>query len=417
MEAQNQEQTNVQPVRGLYFLPGTEEGRPASLNISGGNIVILQPDGTQCAFYRHKDAVSYDADGRPRLCFTDGGAFLPDNPAVLQHFRPLPEVSPSLSGKPVEVGVILTRFLVIGGVLAGITVAAVFVIRSFLAADLALFVGQDIWYSFSNAVLEQGQEFEASALTEEQQAEIADSFRAFIAGTDAENVFYDLRFKKMAGDTANAFAMPGGLMVLTDDMVYHTENSDELNSVLAHELGHIYHRHPEQGTMQNGTTALIMYYLDAGTLLSMTSELLLLKYSREHEQEADLFSCGIMNRRGIKGDLLKQVLTRLEEKTGGGGAPEFMSTHPDTESRTFGVALGVAALIVVLSVMNGFERDLRSALMGVNAHLTVGKFNVSGQLPLESNTEITEQIRAAVPFKSVTPYTLNQALVNSGRDA
>ena len=36
-----------------------------------------------------------------------------------------------------------------------------------------------------------------------------------------------------------------------------------------------------------------------------------------------------------------------------------------------GVALGVAALIVVLSVMNGFEKDLRGALRGANPHITI----------------------------------------------
>ena len=44
-----------------------------------------------------------------------------------------------------------------------------------------------------------------------------------------------------------------------------------------------------------------------------------------------------------------------------------------------GVAIGVMALIVVLSVMNGFERDLKGALMGANSHITLYPFGFDDQ--------------------------------------
>ncbi|PCI30315.1 MAG: lipoprotein-releasing system transmembrane subunit LolC [SAR324 cluster bacterium] len=75
-----------------------------------------------------------------------------------------------------------------------------------------------------------------------------------------------------------------------------------------------------------------------------------------------------------------------------------------------GVALGVAALIVVLSVMNGFERDLRGALRGANPHLTVYSMMSEGITGPESKT-LEAKIREAIQVEEVAPFTTSQALI------
>lgn len=77
-----------------------------------------------------------------------------------------------------------------------------------------------------------------------------------------------------------------------------------------------------------------------------------------------------------------------------------------------GVTLGVMALIITLSIMNGFEKDLKNALIGANAHLTVGS--------LRGNVEkYPAQIQKIQQSLGVTaqafPFTLNQALLMGGK--
>lgn len=77
----------------------------------------------------------------------------------------------------------------------------------------------------------------------------------------------------------------------------------------------------------------------------------------------------------------------------------------------FGAALGVAALITVLSVMNGFERELRGRILGVVSHLTVS--GDDGQL---SNwRDLDTEVRAAPGVVGAAPYVLGQAMVTRGR--
>ena len=76
-----------------------------------------------------------------------------------------------------------------------------------------------------------------------------------------------------------------------------------------------------------------------------------------------------------------------------------------TKISILGVAVGVMSLIVVLSVMNGFERDLRGALQGASGHLTIYTFAADGihtleQTPLEQDIKDNLKVIAMAPFIS-----------------
>ncbi len=76
-----------------------------------------------------------------------------------------------------------------------------------------------------------------------------------------------------------------------------------------------------------------------------------------------------------------------------------------------GVALGVAALIVVLAVMNGFETDLKSRIIGAFAHASVE----SGE-PFEPAPELVSRIRQSSPHvMAVSPFVQAQALIEKGK--
>src|SRR5262249_24731716 len=76
-----------------------------------------------------------------------------------------------------------------------------------------------------------------------------------------------------------------------------------------------------------------------------------------------------------------------------------------------GLTLGVATLIVVLSVMNGFERELRSRILAVTAHGTI--MGLNGQL---SDWPALQQRARAVPgVQAAVPYIESQAMAANGR--
>jgi len=73
-----------------------------------------------------------------------------------------------------------------------------------------------------------------------------------------------------------------------------------------------------------------------------------------------------------------------------------------------GVALGVAVLIIVISVMTGFDRQLRDRIVGFNAHL-----RVTDSQPLVDYREIMEEISRHPEVKGVAPYVMGQVLVKT----
>ena len=74
-----------------------------------------------------------------------------------------------------------------------------------------------------------------------------------------------------------------------------------------------------------------------------------------------------------------------------------------------GVMVGVTALIVVLSVMTGFEEDLRDKILGVNAHLVVMELGKG----MKDYKEVTEKVRNLEGVVGASPFIYNQAMLST----
>ncbi|MDE2059176.1 MAG: lipoprotein-releasing ABC transporter permease subunit [candidate division NC10 bacterium] len=79
-----------------------------------------------------------------------------------------------------------------------------------------------------------------------------------------------------------------------------------------------------------------------------------------------------------------------------------------------GVALGVMALIVVLAVMSGFERDLRSKILGANAHLWIVRYGDRG---IEEPAQTLARVRDVPHVVAASPFTYHQVMLSTGRGA
>lgn len=135
---------------------------------------------------------------------------------------------------------------------------------------------------------------------------------------------------------ANAFALPNGSIIVTDQIVEKTEDFEELSAVLLHEVGHIYHNHSMQRLITNSILSLIIFVVIGPTDFGSIPLLLMYgDYSREAELEADRFAGTHLLKQGKDPLLLTKLLKRInqEEKASPSNMPEFLLSHPHTETR------------------------------------------------------------------------------------
>ena len=82
-----------------------------------------------------------------------------------------------------------------------------------------------------------------------------------------------------------------------------------------------------------------------------------------------------------------------------------------------GVALGVAVLIIVLSVMSGFDHDFREKIIGFNAHLTVTQVDaVQDSVPLKNYQAVADKIVTNKKVRGVAPFVIGPVLVETQGD-
>ena len=125
---------------------------------------------------------------------------------------------------------------------------------------------------------------------------------------------YRLEYRDGGMIGANAFALPGGIMVVTDQLIELSESDDEVVAVLTHELGHVSHRHAFRQSLQGVLSGLILASVtgDVSSLGSgLPAALMQMRYSRQHETEADIFALNAMQKTCIPPKAFADILLRL----------------------------------------------------------------------------------------------------------
>ena len=139
-------------------------------------------------------------------------------------------------------------------------------------------------------------------------------------------------------EMVNAFAAPGGAVVVTTGLLRALRSPDELAAVLAHEAGHVRRRHALRGLLRQASLQVLLG-LVAGDASALSSGLQVagalggLSYSREHEREADLDALGSLARASLPPRALAGALESIRGASPGGPELGFLSTHPSTPDR------------------------------------------------------------------------------------
>jgi Zn-dependent protease with chaperone function len=326
----------VSVIQATYFDGKTSARRPVTLIAGGGKMKVVGAD-VHLEFDARRVRRSLRVGNTPRWLYLPGGGacVTSDNAAIDRITRDMryEKLLHRWESRPHYAA--LAVFLVVGMlwllVDRGIP-AAVERIAAHMPLEAEATLGRQTLKSLDQSLMQ------PSSLPASQQAALRDKLAA-LAAKAGNPAPFQLEFRRSYLG-ANAFALPAGIIVVTDDLVELAKSDDEIMGVLAHELGHVQGRHTLRRLLEGSASALIIAGV-TGDIASTTSLaaaapalLIQTRYSRDNEREADAFAVQAMKAVGIDPAQFARILVRLEAVGHHGpGIPSFVATHPDTAER------------------------------------------------------------------------------------
>ncbi len=163
--------------------------------------------------------------------------------------------------------------------------------------------------------------------------------------------FGGYHFLLLDSDEVNAFAAPGGLILVTRGMLRCCENEDELAAVLAHEICHVELKHGLSAIKQSRlTSAFTIIAAESakqvggeeladlteafeGSVGDVVMTLTTSGYSRKQETRADAAAVEVLRRAGYPEGAMITMLRRMDARLSSAGGLGFAKTHPSAASR------------------------------------------------------------------------------------
>lgn len=185
------------------------------------------------------------------------------------------------------------------------------------------------------------------ALVEKVGRNIANAVETYLRnnGLASELADYQWEFNLVKSDEVNAFCMPGGKIVVYEGILPYTKDETGLAVVLGHEVAHAVAKHSNERMSQEvlrqagasvvssavGTSSAALQKA-ASTVYGLGSQVGMLKYSRNHELEADQLGLIFMAMAGYDPNQAAAFWQRMSAG-GSGKTPEILSTHPSDDKR------------------------------------------------------------------------------------
>jgi predicted Zn-dependent protease len=173
----------------------------------------------------------------------------------------------------------------------------------------------------------------------------------------------------------NAFAAPGGFIVVFRGLLQRTENAEELAGVLAHEIQHVLHRDATRAILRQASTGILIAALvgDVSGVMALGIEsarmLGDLRYSREAEHDADRDGMAMLQAAGVDPEGMLaffRALQRLEGATP--AAARYLSTHPTPGDRLQALgALAAARPTPPVKLLPGYDWEDVKKICGAPA--------------------------------------------------
>jgi len=155
---------------------------------------------------------------------------------------------------------------------------------------------------------------------------------------DGTNSPFDASISLVKSEVPNAFALPGGRSFYFSALLEQTNSADEFAGVMAHELGHVVHRHGMENLIASSATGLLVGFVlgdmtNISVAAAIGATLIDSRFSRDAEREADRFAAEAAVRLGFDPGALANLLERVAGDSGMSQSLAFLSSHPLTAER------------------------------------------------------------------------------------
>ena len=326
---------------GEWYPPNSSSSVAARLRVESDGLAVVAGDAVVAAMLAERIEISPRVGSIPRrLTFPDGSVFeTRDNDGIDAWLRLHKGASSGLiHGLEAfrlrlvvfAVAVILLAFSIYRFAMPVLVEVAVLVTPPFVPE----MIGSGALASLDRTVLG------PSHLPEEEKRTIEEGFEKLAAVSDGGQGAYKLHFRDGGPIGPNAFALPNGSLILTDDLVkLAAGDRDMILGVLAHEIGHVEHEHSLRQIYRvaGGAALILLIAGDVGSgvedMLTQGGAIVALSYSRAAEAEADRRSVEIMRAAGYAPTALARFFTRLETVEQDRSETSMLSTHPGTPQR------------------------------------------------------------------------------------
>ena len=326
---------------GHYFDGRTTARRPATIILTPSGLELHVADGTR-AFWPYRDITQTQGSYAGEPVRLERGSPLPEavvveNPAFIEALQRFARENAQQFAGPRQHASLLRLILLAG------------------AASIALIAGMILWgipalaelvtplvpISWETALGESV--VQQLAPTDRRCADdrLRDSVDGIVARLAAARPDSPYRFHVTVADgpVFNAFAAPGGQIVVFRKMLQSAERPEDLAGVLAHEMQHVYRRHTTKALVQDLSIAAIVGAVfgdvtGIGALAVQAGRTLTtLHYSREIEAEADREGFRLLQAARIDPAGMVRFFEMLKQHAGDAELPAYLSTHPGTDER------------------------------------------------------------------------------------
>jgi predicted Zn-dependent protease len=155
---------------------------------------------------------------------------------------------------------------------------------------------------------------------------------------DGQDLQYAISFSVFDHEMVNAFAAPGGQIVILRGLLDKSDSPDEVAAVLAHEIGHVEARDPTRLMLRAagsaGIVSIILGDVTGGSIIGIIGDQLLQSaYTRRAEAAADEFALAMLQDAGVNSAAFADFFDKLVGIEGNFVPPEYLSSHPSSADR------------------------------------------------------------------------------------
>lgn len=316
--------------------------KPGTLEIANGSLRFIARDEEVLEMALKNVKITQGGAGNRYIYFTHESSpdltFYTDDKAILSQ----PDIRHDLDLKPSRAkirnnrrGLWIAVWLILGLIATGII--SLYVFRGKIVEHVASLLTPEKEQELASSMLESavaGKKIIKDTAIRNRLALITDPL---VDAVDDKR--FKFSFTIVEDPTLNAYALPGGAVVIHSGLIEKAHSPEELAGVLAHEISHVTERHHIRGIIsQMGMFMIVRGFL--GDITGVSSELATagatlgsLKYSRDYEREADNSGWDLLIRAHIDPRGMIKFFETMKKETGGAEVSYFISTHPGTAER------------------------------------------------------------------------------------